>query len=152
MRGPLGRRRNSFCRTDKLGGVADSDDDPWPDEPDEFDPESLGPDPPTVESPEPDVTHGDDLVPEKPTPGEDIDADVYWLFWGLVVVNKIGLIATSVGVMIVGFTDRTELGLQVLSVGLVALAYGVVRYKQFRGDDDGDDDPAEQGPDTDSTV
>ena len=89
-----------------------------PYEPEEFDPSSLGPD-----------------VPEPPDGGAN--SEVTSLFWQLVVVFNIALLALSVGPMLAYFEGRVELGIQLFLVGLIAFGYGTVRYVQFRLDHSG---------------
>lgn len=94
-----------------------------PHEPEEFDPSSLGPD-----------------VPEAPNaPDGTGDSEVAALFWKLVVVFNVALLALSVGPMLAYFEGQVEGGLQIFLVGLIAFGYGTVRYVQFRRERDGDD-------------
>ena len=87
-----------------------------PHEPDEFDPSSLGPD-----------------VPEAPSaPDGTGDSEVAALFWKLVVVFNVALLALSVGPMLAYFEGQVERGLQIFLVGVIAFAYGTFRYVQFR--------------------
>jgi hypothetical protein len=86
-----------------------------PYEPDEFDPSSLGPD-----------------VPEAPAPPEGAaNSEVTSLFWKLVVVFNIALLALSVGPMLAYFEGRVDLGIRITLVGAIAFAYGVFRYRRF---------------------
>ena len=91
-----------------------------PYEPEEFDPSSLGPD-----------------VPEAPSPpdGEGY-SDVQSLFWKLVVVFNVALLALSLGPMFAYFEGRVEFGLRIFLVGVVLFAYGTFRYVQFRRERD----------------
>ena len=89
-----------------------------PYEPEEFDPSSLGPD-----------------VPEAPIPPDGTgDREVAALFWKLVVVFNVALLALSVGPMLAYFEGQVELGIQIFLIGLIAFGYGTVRYVQFRVD------------------
>ncbi|HMB50923.1 MAG TPA: hypothetical protein VKM69_09710 [Natronoarchaeum rubrum] len=102
-----------------------------PYEPDEFDPSSLGPD-----------------VPEAPDPPDGAaNSEVTSLFWQLVVVFNIALLALSVGPMLAYFDGRVDLGVRITLVGALAFAYGYVRYRRFVKDRDsdetGDEEPAE---------
>lgn len=109
-------------------------DDGWPivdergeHEPDEFDPDSLGPD-----VPEP---------PEAPSTSSVADADVEnpeiaRQFWQLVLVFNVALLALSVGAMFVGFRGNLDLGLKVLAVGVLTFALGLYRYHRFESDRD----------------
>lgn len=69
-----------------------------------------------------------DLIPEEPTPGEDVDAEVYRLFWWLVLVFNAAVLATSLGVLYLVFTAQSRFGVQLLLVGAVCFAYGLYRY------------------------
>ncbi|MEF8829769.1 MAG: hypothetical protein V5A49_12085 [Haloarcula sp.] len=102
-------------------------------EPEEFDPDSLGPSPP------------------KPTSG-DFESDAAGLFVKLVIVFNIALLALSLGPMLAYFEGRVDLGTRVFLVGLIAFGYGTFRYIQFKREresetDDGDG-PADDGAET----
>lgn len=86
-------------------------------EPEEFDPTSLGPDPPEV----PDLS-------EKAT---DADPDVRLLFWWLVLVFDAALLAFSLGLMFIAFEGKWALGSQLTVAGLVLGGYGYLRYRRF---------------------
>jgi hypothetical protein len=93
-----------------------------PHEPEEFDPSSLGPD-----------------VPEAPNPPDGTgDNEVAALFWKLVVVFNVALLALSLGPMLAYFEGRVEFGLQVFLAGVILFGYGTFRYVQFRRDREGD--------------
>ncbi|MFC7019972.1 MULTISPECIES: DUF7322 domain-containing protein [Haloarcula] len=98
-------------------------------EPEEFDPESLGP--PT------------------PTPsGADYQSDVAGLFVKLVVVFNVALLALALGPMLAYFRGQVDLGSRVFLVGVVFFGYGTYEYLQFtrRDTDDtgaGDDETSD---------
>ena len=95
-----------------------------PQEPDEFDPTSLGPD-----------------VPEAPDPPEaSANSDVTALFWKLVVVFNVAILALSVGPMLAYFEGQVDLGLRLFAVGAILFGYGVFRYVQFTRDRNEDAD------------
>ncbi|MBX0286090.1 DUF7322 domain-containing protein [Haloarcula salinisoli] len=95
-----------------------------PYEPDEFDPSSLGPD-----------------VPEAPDPPEGAaNTEVTALFWKLVVVFNIALLALSVGPMLAYFEGQVDLGIRVTVVGAIMAAYGLFRYRQFVTERDSDEE------------
>ncbi|WP_255150558.1 DUF7322 domain-containing protein [Halorarius halobius] len=83
-------------------------DDPWPDEPSEFDPSSLGPDPTT--------TFGSE--------GEEyeVDDETSRAFWAAVVLANVGLFGVTVGPMLWYFEGATYVGGGLFAVGAVALA------------------------------
>ena len=115
---------------DEDGGGALGEKSPY--EPEEFDPSSLGPD-----------------IPEAPDPPDGAtNSEVTSLFWKLVVVFNIALLALSVGPMLAYFEGRVELGLRVTAIGIIAFGYGYLRYRQFVEGRDSDDE-TEDGPDTD---
>lgn len=128
--GPVtGPARNPFCRTRPSGGVAQSDDphdaepDPEPDpepgdlEPEEFDPESLGPPTPSI--------------PDTSASAEDADPATARLFWALVLVFNVALMAVSLGAMFAVFRDQWQLGTQLFLGGSILFAYGYYRYRRF---------------------
>lgn len=87
-------------------------------EPDEFDPDSLGP---QVD------------IPEPPDFSEaDVSTDLYRTFWIVVVMAKIGLLATSLGGMIIIFQGRLQFGGSILAVGVLALIVGYRRYRNYQ--------------------
>ena len=85
-------------------------------EPDEFDPQELGPD-----------------IPEAPDMTEvEASSEVQYRFWTLVMVFNIALLVTSLGVMFVAFQGALELGGQLTLAGLLLFAFGYYRYRQTR--------------------
>ncbi|MFC7235866.1 DUF7322 domain-containing protein [Halosegnis marinus] len=102
------------------------DDGGWPDEPEEFDPTSLGPDPVSPSPPETDAEGGD-------------LADA---FWNAVVLANVGVLAVSVAPMFVYFQGRLALGGGLFAVGAVAL-YRTYRVYDRATSDDGSEDPEE---------
>ena len=85
-------------------------------EPEEFDPEELGPD-----------------IPEAPDLTEvDASSEVRYRFWALVMVFNVALLAASVGVMLVGFQGEWEVGGQLTLAGLALFAFGYYRYRQTK--------------------
>jgi hypothetical protein len=112
-----------------------------PDEPD------LGPDPPDVSPGGADSGFGlPDISPDVDGflgPG-DAPGELLSAFWTLVVLFNVGLLATSLGLMVLFFEARLYLGGGLLAVGLLALARGIVDYRRIDphtlGEDDGDAD------------
>jgi|AntRauTorcE11898_2_1112593.scaffolds.fasta_scaffold33982_3 hypothetical protein len=91
-----------------------------PHEPEEFDPNSLGPD-----------------IPEAPDPtsrASDIDAETRGLFWVLVLVANVALMAASLGVMFAIFRDQWVFGGQLTLVGVILGGYVYYRVKNFQSD------------------
>lgn len=100
---------------------------PWPDEPDEFDPESLGPG-----------------APEPPTLSEDTETDdeTIQAFWGAVILANVGLFAVSIGPMLAYFEGETTLGAALFVVGAVALGRTYYIYRrQSTSEADEETDP-----------
>lgn len=84
-------------------------------EPDAFDPHSIGPDVPSVSSVE-----------------DDLDTGVARLFWFLVVVFNVAILALALGPMLVYFRGQWDLGLRIFFAGVVVFAYGVFRYYRYQ--------------------
>ncbi|WP_254273720.1 DUF7322 domain-containing protein [Haloarcula marina] len=102
-----------------------------PYEPDEFDPESLGP-----------------PVPKAPNPPDGgASSEAAGLFWKLVLVFNVALLALSVGPMLAYFRGQVDLGIRVFLVGVVAFAYGTARYVKFERERKADEDDTESGTD-----
>jgi len=99
-------------------GWPDEPDQGWPDEPDAQD---LGPD-----------------VPSPPPRGSADNPEAVQLFWKLVLVFNVALLALAIGPMFIVFQDQWDLGLQIFFVGALAFAYGTVRYYRFRETKDDD--------------
>ena len=97
-------------------------------EPEEFDPDSLGPAP--------------------PEPSEaDYQSDVAGLFIKLVVVFNIAVLALALGPMLVYFRGQTDLGIRVFLLGVITFSYGTFEYVKFkRRDDDEDASPDDEPP------
>lgn len=89
-----------------------------PYEPEEFDPDSLGP-----------------SAPEAPRPPDGTgNSEVTGLFWKLVLVFNVALLALSLGPMLAYFDGQVDLGIRVFLVGLAAFGYGTFRYVRFKKD------------------
>lgn len=104
----------------------DREDEPEPDgrqfdavtrfeEPDEPGPGDLGPE-----------------IPEAPEPSGDASPRVQFLFWGLVVIFNLAVLAVGVGLLLIVFDGNLELGGQVLAVGLLLTGYGLYRYRDAK--------------------
>ncbi|GCF15000.1 hypothetical protein Harman_29350 [Haloarcula mannanilytica] len=100
-------------------------------EPDEFDPESLGPD--------------------VPSPSDsDYSGDATGLFVKLVIVFNVALLALSLGPMLAYFEGQVDLGLRIFLVGVIAFGYGTFRYVQFERDRKPGDEGTEESETTDT--
>ena len=109
-------------------------------EPDEFDPDSLGPGIPEAPS-----------APEPPQDGSASEAT--GLFWKLVVVFNVALLGLSVGPMLIYFEGQVDRGTQVFLVGAIAFGYGYFRYRRFmasRADTDDADDADDEAASDDA--
>lgn len=105
-------------------------DDPWPHEPDEFDPHSLGPGGDPAATGWEDVRPGDD--------GPEVDRETFRAFWGAVVVVNVGVFLVSVGPMLVYFRGQTVLGGGMVLAGLGAFVHAYVIYRRYRSRGDAD--------------
>lgn len=106
----------------------DADDEPPPDgrsfeavtrfeEPDPADPDddTLGP-----------------SIPDTTAAEADVHPRVQLLFWALVAVFNIAVLALGVGVLLIVFTDDAVLAVQVLAAGVALFAYGAYRYRDAK--------------------
>lgn len=93
----------------------------WPDEPVEFDPDSLGPDPPAIEEPTVDTVSLD-----------DVPAHVSQNFIGAVLMANISLLGLSVGLMFIYFRNNWEAGGAGVLIGIVALIFVIRYYWRFK--------------------
>lgn len=81
----------------------------------------------------------------------DVDDETARLFWYLVFVFNVSLLALAVGPMFVVFLDRWVLGGQITAAGAILSAYGYYRYRKHArsgdggGDETGDDGENETG-------
>ena len=89
----------------------------WPDEPDEFDPDSIGPDPPDSTS-----TLGESFGATA-----DVSEDLFRAFWASVLFSNVALASLSLGAMLVYFRGDYGAGGPALVVGAVA-ALATARY------------------------
>lgn len=95
----------------------EEDEETWPDEPDEFDPDSLGPDPP-------DSTRS---IRESLGATEDVSDDLFRAFWASVLLLNVALAALSIGAMLMYFRGDYGTGAPVSLIGVVA-ALATARY------------------------
>jgi len=92
----------------------------------EPDPEADLPDP---ESDLPSVPAVD--VPEPPRPSGEPSPELRKAFWTTVLVLNVGLLATSVGAMMLAFGVERRLGAGLLAVGLLSLVRGYRKYRRL---------------------
>lgn len=123
--------------------------DPWPDEPDEPDPEA------DLRTPESELPS----VPEAPTVRDtsavEVSTEVATAFWSVVVLVNVGLFGASLGLMLVYFRNDLELGGGLLLLGAFALVHAYRRYRQFereRSDRDDGSGDENDGGDGDGTT
>lgn len=114
-----------------LHEAGEDPDDPWPHEPDEFDPHSLGPggDPAATDD-------GESARPGAAT--ADVDRETFRAFWGAVVVVNVGLFLVSVGPMLMYFRGQIALGGGMVLVGIGAFAHAYLIYRRYRSEEDAD--------------
>ncbi|MFB6206410.1 MAG: hypothetical protein ABEJ05_07785 [Haloglomus sp.] len=120
-----------------------SDGDSWPDEPD--DPPNPGDE--YLHRFDPETDPETDLVPDIPDEG-NASGELFRAFWGLVATINLGLLAASLGAMLLVFRGQLREGGAALLVGVAALAYAGYKYRQVQNTDY-DDDAAE---DTDENA
>lgn len=96
----------------------DEDEERWPDEPEEFDPDSLGPDPPEA----PDPTSGDALAAT-----EEVPDGIFRAFWASVLLLNVAVAALSIGAMFIYFLGDYRTGAQAILIGVIA-ALSTARY------------------------
>jgi len=89
----------------------------WPDEPDEFDPDDVGP-----ETPDSTPT-----LRESFGAAADVSEDLFRAFWASVLFLNVALAALSIGAMLVYFRGDYASGGPALLVGTVA-AFATARY------------------------
>jgi len=118
-------------------GVLPEDDDDgfaWPDEPKEFDPNSLGPD-----------------VPKAPSASSlserDVPSDVANAFWAAVLLANAALLGLSLGPMLWYFEGQARLGGGIFLIGLVALGMTYRRYYAFMNREKPEEEPEAPEPD-----
>lgn len=116
-----------------LHDAGEEQDDPWPAEPAEFDPHSLGP-------------SGDPASLDVDPVGTDVDRETFRAFWGAVVMVNVGLFCVAIGPMLVYFRDQVAVGGGLVLVGLVAFAQA---YRTYRNYVDGEDEERDEDPDAD---
>ncbi len=97
----------------------DGSDEKSPHEPDEFDPDSLGPDVPT---------------PPEPPASSDADPAVRGLFWWLVLLANVALLAASLGILFIVFQGWWALGTQLALAGAILGLYVYYRVTRFQSD------------------
>lgn len=105
----------------------EEDEDAWPDEPKEFDPNSLGPDVPKA--------------PAAPNLAErDVPKDVSNAFWAAVLFANAALLGLSLGPMLWYFEGMAQVGGGIFLIGLVALGMTYRRYYAFMNREKPDED------------
>jgi hypothetical protein len=98
--------------------------DSGPDEPDEFDPDSLGPETSDVE---PDLEESFEAA-------ADVDDELFQAFWGAAVFLNIAVAALALGAMLVYFRGDWATGGAALLVGAVAAAFTARYYYGYTRD------------------
>lgn len=95
----------------------EEDDEAWPDEPSEFDPDSLAPDPPGAAG----------GTRNSLSAAEDVPEGLFQAFWASVLLLNVALAALAIGAMLIYFQGAYETGTLAVAVGAVA-ALGTLRY------------------------
>ena len=91
-------------------------DDPNPAEPDEFDPDGLGPRPTDPTAEDVDV---------------EVDGETFRAFWSAVVLANLGLFDASLGLMLAYFRGQALLGGALFVAGVVALGHTYRIYRDY---------------------
>lgn len=123
----------------------EEDEEAWPDEPEEFDPDDIGPEPPDATS------NIDSRVKASLGATADIDDEVFKAFWGSVVFLNVALAALSIGTMLVYFRGDWAMGGPALLIGAVAAVFTVRFYLGGKHHLRQKDEQSEGTEDTDST-
>lgn len=91
-----------------------------------------------------------------PTPGQsegDVPGELLAGFWSTVLVFNVALLATSLGLLLLGFGEQRRLGAGALAVGLLAAVHGYWKYRSLsdrhRRDDWSDGPAADEPPEVD---
>lgn len=95
----------------------DDGEDAWPDEPAEFDPDSIGPE-------TPDSTR---TLSESFGAIEDVPDELFRAFWASVLLLNMAIAALSIGAMFIYFRGDYDTGGPILLIGAVA-ALATARY------------------------
>jgi hypothetical protein len=129
----------------------EDDEEAWPDEPEGFEPDDLGPD-----APDP-TANVDSRVKESLGATADMEEGLFRAFWGAVVFLNTALAALSIGSMLVYFRGDWTMGGPALLVGTIAAVFTVrfylkgkrkLRERDEREDETEDSDAVESsGPD-----
>lgn len=105
--------------------------DPWPDEPSEFNPDSLGPGS--------ELSTGNDEY--------DVDGDTFRAFWGAVVMANVALFGLTVGPMLMFFRGNYTVGGLLFVVGLGSLVRTYTTYRSYQTDESDDEGGADRDAD-----
>lgn len=108
--------------------------DPWPDEPEEVDPEDRWGDPERdlVKNIAIEAEPEEDADEEPELSSEAVSGEVSRLFWASVVLVNVAVFALSLGPMLIVFRDQWILGLGLVGGGTFALSRTYRLYQQFK--------------------
>ncbi|MFO7925481.1 MAG: DUF7322 domain-containing protein [Halobacteriota archaeon] len=118
-----------------MNSLEEDESDAWPDEPDEFDPENIGPEIPDTEP----------TLDESLKATEGVSEELFRAFWAAVLLLNVALAALSIGAMLIYFRSDYRTGGPVLLIGIVA---GIATFRYYWGAKTGryaDDDPSNEG-------
>lgn len=73
----------------------------------------------------------------------NVDNETAQLFWYLVLVFNVALMALAIGLMLIVFLDRWVLGGQITIAGAILTAYGYYRYRKHAHSSDEAEDETE---------
>lgn len=115
-------------------------DDEREHEPDEYDPEADLPDPEEELAPSIEIPEAPEPMPESEAPDE-----IFRIFWWVVIVVNVGILALSLGAMVWFFEGMATWGVRLIAAGVIALGYAYLRYRIFMRDTDVWDEEATEG-------
>ncbi|QLD86654.1 hypothetical protein HWV23_13265 [Natronomonas halophila] len=128
-----------------MNPLEDEEEEAWPDEPEGFDPEDLGPD-----TPDP-TANVDSRVKESLGATADMEEGLFRAFWGAVVFLNTALAALSIGAMLVYFRGDWAMGGPALLVGSIAAVFTVRFYLKGKRKLRERDERKEETEDTEDT-
>lgn len=60
---------------------------------------------------------------------KDISNSLVRNFWILVIIFNTGIFMFSLGIMLIGFQNKWDIGVNIMLVGIISFIYGIYRYK-----------------------
>jgi len=97
-----------------------------------------------VPDPEPDIPTVGGSEPEPVPERASVPRELRTVFWLLVFLIKFALVAASLGLLLIWFEGRYQLGASLLGLAVVLALAAVVRYRRYRRADGNDPDESPQ--------